>query len=379
MDISLDTNILFEDPWLRSVQLKALLDHLQVSQSSLILSEVVCIELDALYSRRIDEVFVSHKKVASTAQRFNLEGFADSLNDERIKANIEAWRTNIQRLYRAWYVEVLPISGSVAREAVVRAANRLPPCKADGRGERDAMIWLSLLERCETSRLVNPNYELGLISRNDRDFANSQGKLRQELVQDTADRNVSIRLFASVQDFVTQCLESVSYITLEWILERIDEETIRAFTLNTIDKDYLFRYHFKICDYEKREAFSLVGVDDIYQLNIVEFVGVFAWSFDDGRTEGVITFNVYIEADGLCEPNEDYKEYLRETAYGHNDTGYYGGYSRVTGRGLQRNYPLQTNLISQSCASFAEVQIQLSFRLSSNEVQIIDIQNIDSF
>jgi hypothetical protein len=91
-------------------------------------------------------------------------------------------------------VEVLPMPGDCWEEALRREANRVPPTR-DGKGARDAAIWLAALEH---ARAEGPSF---LVTKNTKDFADPADKdrLHPHLVAEMA-TPPSIELVTSTED-----------------------------------------------------------------------------------------------------------------------------------------------------------------------------------
>ncbi|MFD3309422.1 PIN domain-containing protein [Streptomyces sp. NPDC058656] len=87
---------------------------------------------------------------------------------------------DVERVRKHWLAmvgtlaEILEPSPAAMREALFREANRLPPCKKDGKnktGSRDAVIWLSAIEYARE----HPDETVYFVSENYRDFTRGRG------------------------------------------------------------------------------------------------------------------------------------------------------------------------------------------------------------
>jgi hypothetical protein len=136
-------------------------------------------------------------------------------------ANVTPWglpvrlpEMDLERVRKHWrgkwagVVDVVPTSGEVLREAALREANVLSPCRDDGKktGARDAAIWLSAIEYART----HEDETVYFVSENTRDFGDGTrytGAMADD-VADLGDRFVHLTGVSEVIDRFTEPAET---------------------------------------------------------------------------------------------------------------------------------------------------------------------------
>lgn len=173
--VVLDSNALFDDPYVSRGQSARLIALARASKIDLAISEVVLLELQRQQRRtvtgRIDHLQKAEEKIEDSLRTLQLDADAysvrlpdfTSLDAERILA---AAYSRVRERLIANSVEILPIPTVPHAELLARdLANRLPFDMA-GKGYRDALIWHSWLLRWEDT----PLFEDGYIVTADDDF-----------------------------------------------------------------------------------------------------------------------------------------------------------------------------------------------------------------
>jgi hypothetical protein len=103
----------------------------------------------------------------------------------------QAWRKDMLKA-----AEVLPVTPEHAAEALFREIERVPPTR-EGRGARDAAIWMAVRDHHLTSE-----QEGYFVSANVEDFANEQGQLHDQLAAELVRTHRPLHLIKSLADLV---------------------------------------------------------------------------------------------------------------------------------------------------------------------------------
>jgi hypothetical protein len=122
MDIALDANILIRDPWLRSQDMRILLDHVQRSRDLILLSEVVRIEVKAHFEREFSNHIRSIESACKNASRIGVVGIPDFSPDEMLQETVAQWDARFQEVLNQEVVTHIPIPGDLLPEVVVSSA-----------------------------------------------------------------------------------------------------------------------------------------------------------------------------------------------------------------------------------------------------------------
>ena len=149
MDVALDTNVFYRDPWLRSQAFRLLLDYVHKTQSRFLLSDVVVQEIDAIVRRNLRHDLYGIEKSLKDAQRHGIADLPIFESMQIEETTYKRWRENFDAVLGRLVAVRFPVDEKCLPEAVRRAINRVPPCKDTGEGMRDAIIWLNLLGYCQ--------------------------------------------------------------------------------------------------------------------------------------------------------------------------------------------------------------------------------------
>lgn len=297
MDIALDANILIRDPWLRSQDLRILLDHVQRSKDRILLSEVVRIEVKAHFERKLSDRIRKIRSACKSASRIGVIGIPDFSPDVVLEETVAQWDARFHEVLNEGVVTHIPIPSDLLPEVVERAAERRPPCSASGTGIRDAVIWLSLLEySCSQSSMK----KFAFISAKTEDFAN-EGTLAEELLRDAESYGIEVLYYPSLSDFLSQYAEPVSHIDLDWLRTRVDMQAAKEMIQAYMDR-WGFADRYEVCDPRYRERFLPIGEPSLSALD-TDIDDFQLWEFDDQHMEVRLTFAVRVEGRSICARN----------------------------------------------------------------------------
>ena len=136
MAIYLDTNVIPRRGELHAPHIAALEGVAAAAHQPLVLPSMVLAESVSARRRDIEEAFdVLRTGLRHAEKLVRLEGIY--LPDPA--EAVAAWDAELRRSF-----EIVPLPSEAAEEALLREVNRVPPAR-DGRGARDAAIWLTAL------------------------------------------------------------------------------------------------------------------------------------------------------------------------------------------------------------------------------------------
>lgn len=165
--VVLDTNALFDDPYVSGGQSARLLALARRSKIALAIPEVVLLELQRQQRRtvvgRIDQLQKAEPKILESLRILQLDpsDYPLSLPDfSALNADtiLEAGYRRLRERLIANSVEILPVPTVPHADVLARDLSSRLPFDSSGKGYRDALIWHSLLDRWSTTPLFEDAY-----------------------------------------------------------------------------------------------------------------------------------------------------------------------------------------------------------------------------
>ena len=159
--------------------------------------EIVLREVSRAYERAVEEAANKNREVARDLDRLGIDW-----PHAPDRADVIAYDTWLRELLTAHAVQVLPFPPDNHESLVARDLEGRKPFGHNGRGYRDALIWLTVLEAARE----RPVY---LVSQNAKDFAAGRDQrdvLHEDLKADLHDRHFDadqVRLFPRPGDLMT--------------------------------------------------------------------------------------------------------------------------------------------------------------------------------
>lgn len=296
MFIAIDANILIEDLWLRSQNMRVLLDFAKKTQSIILLHEVVEAEVKAKAQRKFMDAARTIKGAITEGEKLGIVATPSFSYEESIQQTVDRWQQTFDAAFNSPTVRRLPITISATQESIRRVTERIPPCNEKGDGIRDTMIWIGILEFYQTQQYKPA---LCFISRNTRDFGDKG--LRSELQRDINEREVALEYLTSLDLFIAKYVNAITPITMEWINERISLEDVERIISSYIgnyakpSSEYLFR----IQDDNLAEIYRLTAklYPESMSISGLELDDFSIWDFSDQHIELRLKFVVDIEMD----------------------------------------------------------------------------------
>jgi hypothetical protein len=296
VNVALDANVFLQDRWFEKQNMRALADYLTKTPWMLVVSEVVEDEVKACVRRDFKEQAARLTRSLRQARKQRLDLLPEYDADLSLKVSMERWESFLSGLR----VERVPIRADVAREAVRRAANRIPPCSTKGEGMRDALIWLSLV--------CNADEESGrvaFVSGNTGDFAAPDKRtLRPELIVDAnVGGSSAVIYYASLDDFLKERAELIGHIIREWILEHLDPGRVGDIVRRYVGSggDYAA---FEVSEPGMREPYTLLGEPEVTHADF-DLIDFYVWQFNIEHVEFRMAFRTHVEATIDCARETD--------------------------------------------------------------------------
>lgn len=138
MKIVLDTNILCQDYFLKSLQAQLLLENHKVINGNLCIPQVVVDETINRYKEDLQEAVEKATKTNRVLQK--LLGSDENI-DIDIENKVAVMSTELMKKLNQHKVDILPYPKVSHEEIVSRDLSRKKPFQRDGKGYRDTLIW----------------------------------------------------------------------------------------------------------------------------------------------------------------------------------------------------------------------------------------------
>ena len=206
MYILIDTNIFFDNWFLKSPQFSLLANFLNNTKSILLIPSVICEEVDHKYKSEVSEFLVQ----ASTIQRkYKKYGISIQINAETTA--IEDFDFQKILSLKFDFVEIIQYNGISHETLVHKALNGKRPFRDKEKGYRDALIWLSAILHLKQR---NDSHKVAFITNNVSDFFEIKKEeifLHKDLLEDLIQYDVKndFLLYTSLKNFIDANIEPV--------------------------------------------------------------------------------------------------------------------------------------------------------------------------
>lgn len=327
MYIALDANILIQDLWFHSQNMRLLLDFTKKTNSTILLHRIVEAEVKAKFRRELLERVGDIEKAIFEGNRFqiiDLPQFQAGLSNQQ---TFEAWEELFAATFNTSIVEYVPTTLEATAEGIRRATRRIAPCNEKGDGLRDTMIWIDLVSFHSGSK--EPLY---FISQNTNDFGKAE--LKPRLKDDLKEYDIEVEYYTTLKEFIDKHVQPIMAIKddREWVLQKLSMDEVKNVIYQHIKgctpRDYNI---FSIQDEEYREIYRCMPDETPSSIEIsnVEIEKVVFWEYTNQRIELLLECTADIEAEIFCEwqdspavwPNryELLKQHGRSTTYEYDD------------------------------------------------------------
>jgi len=350
MNIFLDTNILYKDPYLRGNYYSKLLKFIENKEINFFISEIVYKELERNYSKIASETNQKLNKIKGESEHYKFQGFkVDNVN---IEESLKEFHKFYKKLITDKLLTILPVDKELFSTIIDKAIVKSKPFSQGKTELKDAIIWLTYSGYAENNNLRN----CYLLTENVNDFANLD-KLKKENVLELH------------PDLLKECSRIVLYKSVK---ELIEEEAVRFSKINE-------RFNIWVKNQNINDDFVLSILKSEFEKNIIRRIeneimdvdlnGIFESEFflDGYVTSGNFDLN-YIENlnitlfDDECIISGDLFVYTEAQAYIYNPM-------RDTGEDTYSYYG-ETNLIIKVSFSFFydRSKLPISFEIENVEI-----------
>jgi hypothetical protein len=287
--VVLDASALMADFELRSPYAQALLAEGEADNLALIVPEIALIETEAGYRRQLRQAIENLRTSEKRVRGFGIGAAVGWIDIDQAAAD---YMGRLKTRLDAAGAEVAGLPSVPHAELVERAVNRRAPFDEKGGGYRDALLWYTVLD------LPDPS-DVALIT-NDNIFYDVAD--RSALASDLASDLVSVRVYRSVQDCVTDLIEPAR----EWEAEIQDK----------LDSDHGFSERVQSQVREALEGYQLdpstmpdwtartvrLRVQDVLAISKPQVAGV----LEAQKGEVVVAFGVECEilVEAMAPPDE---------------------------------------------------------------------------
>lgn len=245
--IFLDTNIFYNQWYLTSADFRLLFNYIENTDSVLLLSELVCEEVENIRNRDLESIVEILKHEVKKAKKLNNSVLFD-YNFDELNEDKYDFRNLVQE--KVTSVEFISYENIKQNEVVRRALKKIKPFQEEEKGYRDTLIWLSFLTYLSSKEIEN---EVIFITNNKSDFYNKKSDdFHDDLKTDIASFGLKCKL-------KTYC-------------------TLFSFIENNVDKDEhefnrseLFENHLNTIDPEL-ETESIDFINNISQNRFKEII-----------------------------------------------------------------------------------------------------------
>lgn len=219
MDTIIDANIIRKDLKLNNKNFEILKDYLAKTNSKLILPSIVLEEVKGLYKRFLLECIADYEKSLNKLNRTLLSEEIEKFHELNIEEEGNKYIEFLNNKLGISDENIISYKNEYLPELVSRAIQRKKPLDNNGQQFRDGLLWLTVLDFAETTY----DKTVAFISENSSDFS-EKGKteLAFELLEETKARNLNIKYFKNLDDFVREQASIIEYINDEWIEENVD-------------------------------------------------------------------------------------------------------------------------------------------------------------
>lgn len=267
MIVFIDTNIIYNNWHLNNANFKYLLNYLENTKSKLIISDIVCDEVDNKFRTEIQNL---KKQFNEAIKR------SKSLlnNSPEIDLNILEPNYSVKELFSSKTKNVIFLEyDNIPNSLIVdRAIKRIKPFQDKEKGFRDTLIWLSFIEYLKANNIEE---DVAFINNNSNDFFNKEKTLfHSDLILDINRLELSnnFEVFKSLSDFIANVEVKEQYkYNFDDILEKYiypNEDTIEA-DLESYLNSHTATWFGKLLKNNSEVMSGIVFLND-FELEIIE-------------------------------------------------------------------------------------------------------------
>lgn len=203
MKIILDTNIIVNNYYLNSPKFIGLFGYLNKTRSKLILQNFVFDEVRKKYKEEIDRYCKQDEK--DNRILFN------KVKKNEAEDFIKAYDSFLVKFVSDKKISVVKGKNISSKKLFERALRQTPPFDSVGRGFRDTLIWLSVVDMVKS----NPTEYFCFITANTKDFGSENLLLR--LQEDLGEDKDRLIYFNSLAEFLSEYGDKISFINEKFL------------------------------------------------------------------------------------------------------------------------------------------------------------------
>jgi len=162
MHILFDTNIFYRNWHPKSAQFDLFFNYIENTRSALLVSDLVCEEVDNLRKRELDATIEELNAALKKANKYNSS--ITKFDFDKLREDYSFKSILVSRTHNIEFIHY----GNVRQEVVVRRAlEKVRPFQDEEKGYRDTLIWLSFLSYLKEKNIQG---EVIFLSSNSTDF-----------------------------------------------------------------------------------------------------------------------------------------------------------------------------------------------------------------
>ena len=233
MKVFLDTNVFYNDWFMKNANFKYLFHFLNNEGHELIVSKLVIEETENIRKREVRESLSEIKKHLKKVQKLNPEKLSFDLTTIGIKDYelLHLLKGRVENIKEIGYENI------THSEVVKRAFLNKKPFMNGEKGYRDTLIWLSCLDHIIEDKI---NEDIVFITKNKSDFFKVKDnvvRFHEDLNRDIIERKIDTKIipFTSLFDFVNSTIDKDDHAIDHYKSEEIFEEFIEDFAVDFLE------------------------------------------------------------------------------------------------------------------------------------------------
>jgi hypothetical protein len=261
MQVYLDSNIIYSDPFFLKLTSKILLWAAKDKVINIYISDVVIKESENNFVSTYNDLSKKFDEIQKNAKNIGVD-----IDRDRIFAPFNPktkWNEFIDRLQESKHITILPYNNDWLPELVHRAIYRKKPFKNDGVGFRDCLIWLTYANHVNST--LNP--ESVFLTNNTNDFYNDA---KNDLHPDLKKEIKQLKVFKSIKEFFESFKQLFSSYQNYELQNKIRSVYTSNEIINVIDNKYMEDIN-AACKYYLAEIDTISIKNDIDVKGYYEF------------------------------------------------------------------------------------------------------------
>lgn len=233
MNIFIDANIVYKDPFFQKSYPKKLLEYAEHSIVKIYLSDIIQDEIINNYKKELQSEYSRYKTSVKNLNNFLLEIDKIKENEMIVDDYVSKLKAFYGGLSLREMIDVIEYSNDLLPELLERSIQKKKPFATNKTELRDATFWLSINNYIKKNNLEN----CVLLTNNIKDFFNEK---ESDLHEDLRKDNKDIEVFKDIKDFFdTYDDELVPEKTNKLLDDLIEEENFDSNKLS-----YILNNHF---------------------------------------------------------------------------------------------------------------------------------------